>query len=150
MHKQKNFIFYFFTIIIFGILISFPINYILISKNIIKLDTFDNNKTFIKKENTFLDKIENKLLEKENIIINKTTNYFPGYMSITHNFYETNLKIDSLFTNDVYLKNNSDNEYLFYNNKYDFFHLVNNLSKEDMDERLNNQIDFYNNLSNTN
>jgi hypothetical protein len=146
MKKENNFIVYGFLIIILGVMLSYPIKYVLISKGIIQFGQTDNWQYYDAKGKNLAGKIKDKIMSVETNIDNRTTNYFPFYLNITSFFYNTNIKIDSLFSDDVFVKTNSDSEYLFYNTKDKFYHLYNHLSNDEMDKRLNNQINFYNDI----
>ena len=62
-------------------------------------------------------------------------------------FYNFNIKMDSLFSDKVYVKANYDGENLFYDKENNFYFLLNNLSSEELNSRIKTQISFYNDIS---
>lgn len=141
--KKDRFIIAVFLVIIFGVLVLYPVKYLLIKTDKISFNSSDNWKTYEKSGNLIKDKV----MALETAIDNRTTNYFPLYEKITSGFYNFNIKLDSLFSSKVYIKSNSDGENLFYDNQNNFYFLLNNLSSEQLNNRLKNQISFYNDIN---
>lgn len=141
--KKDRFIISVFLVIIFGVFVLYPVKYLLIKTDKISFNSSDNWKTYEKSGNLIKDKV----MALETAIDNRTTNYFPLYEKITSGFYNFNIKLDSLFSSKVYIKSNSDGENLFYDNQNDFYFLLNNLSSEQLNNRLKNQIFFYNDIN---
>lgn len=141
--KKDRFIIAVFLVIIFGVFVLYPVKYLLIKIDKISFNSSDNWKTYEKSGNLIKDKV----MALETAINNRTTNYFPLYEKITSGFYNFNIKLDSLFSSKVYIKSNSDGENLFYDNQNNFYFLLNNLSSEQLNNRLKNQISFYNDIN---
>lgn len=141
--KKDRFIISVFLVIIFGVFVLYPVKYLLIKIDKISFNSSDNWKTYEKSGNLIKDKV----MALETAIDNRTTNYFPLYEKITSGFYNFNIKLDSLFSSKVYIKSNSDGENLFYDNQNNFYFLLNNLSSEQLNNRLKNQISFYNDIN---
>lgn len=141
--KKDRFIIAVFLVIIFGVFVLYPVKYLLIKTDKISFNSSDNWKTYEKSGNLIKDKV----MALETAIDNRTTNYFPLYEKITSGFYNFNIKLDSLFSSKVYIKSNSDGENLFYDNQNNFYFLLNNLSSEQLNNRLKNQISFYNDIN---
>lgn len=141
--KKDRFIISVFLVIIFGVFVLYPVKYLLIKTDKISFNSSDNWKTYEKSGNLIKDKV----MALETAIDNRTTNYFPLYEKITSGFYNFNIKLDSLFSSKVYIKSNSDGENLFYDNQNNFYFLLNNLSSEQLNNRLKNQIFFYNDIN---
>ncbi|MBR1413246.1 MAG: hypothetical protein IJ574_01065 [Bacilli bacterium] len=142
--KKDNFIFYTFLIIIFGIFIYVPIKQVLISLHIIDFYKSDNWKLVEKSD----DYIYDKIMSLEANIENRYDNYFPFYEHINGAFYNSIINIDSIYLKDIYLKDNIDMDRIFYSKENDFLYLVNRYSYEELDNRLNTQVDFYNSINN--
>lgn len=128
--------------IIFSIFLFVPIKEVLIHFNVLDFYKTDNWKIVPKSSNPIYDKVESLKANLEN----RYNNYFPFYTYINSYFYKTVIKIDSLFNNDVYLKDNNDLDHIFYDKENNFFYLVNNYSKEEIENRLNEQANFYNDI----
>lgn len=141
--KKDRFIIAVFLVIIFGVFVLYPVKYLLIKTDKISFNSSDNWKTYEKSGNLIKDKV----MALETAIDNRTTNYFPLYEKVTSGFYNFNIKLDSLFSSKVYIKSNSDGENLFYDNQNDFYFLLNNLSSEQLNNRLKNQVSFYNDIN---
>lgn len=92
--------------------------------------------------------LKDVVMSVETAIDNRTVNYFPFYNDVTSTFYKLNIKLDSLFSDKVYVKANYDGENLFYDKENNFYFLLNNLSSEELDSRIKTQISFYNDISN--
>ena len=132
----------FFLVIIFSIFLFVPIKEVLIHLNVLNFYKTDNWKIIPKSNDPIYDKIESLKANLEN----RYNNYFPFYVDINSYFYKSVIKIDSLFNNDIYLKDNNDLDHIFYDKKNNFFYLVNNYSKEEIENRLNEQAAFYNDI----
>lgn len=142
--KKKRILFYTFLLIIYGVLVFYPIKFVLVKLNIMSFSATDNWKFYKSSGKNLL--IE-KIYSLENSVDNYAINYFPFFNEINSGFYDANIKIDHLFNKNVFVKTNTDNEYLFYN--FDgYYYLINSLSEDEMNKRLDNQIKFYNDLSN--
>lgn len=131
-------------IIIFSVFIFVPIKEVMIHLGLTSFYKGDNWK-IVDKSN---DPIYDKVMSLETNIENRFNNYFPFYNKINNVFYSFNSKIDSIYLNDVYLKDNNDNEHMFLDKDNNLYYLVNHYSDKELDERLNNQIDFYNDINN--
>ena len=131
-------------IIIFSVFVFVPIKELLIHIGIVDFYKGDNWKIVNKTNNPIKDKIAS--LEAN--IENRYNNYFPFYDTINSLYYSTIIDIDSLYLDDVYLKNNNDNDLLFYDKKNNFYYLTNHYSNEELNDRLNKQVNFYNDISN--
>lgn len=132
------------------VLIFFPIKHILIVKGVTTLNLTDNWKFFEpQKENNFIDKFQNFFNSKKLSIENRITNYFPFYIELNEFYQDLNFNGNRLlYSESVPIKVNSNNEFIFYNNKEDFYYLENNFTNEDLDKMMQKQIVFFNNLSN--
>ncbi|MBR1417115.1 MAG: hypothetical protein IJ572_04785 [Bacilli bacterium] len=142
--KKNNFISIAFVFIIFFVFIWTIVKQGLITLHIISFDKTDNWQVV---EATG-DKIYDKIKSFEVGIENRVNNYFPNYIGINDLFYTSIMKIDSLYLNDIYLKNNRDNEKVFFNKTKNFYYIVNNYSEKELDNKMNDQISFFNELSN--
>ena len=114
--------------------------------NIITYNNSSNMKYYTPTGTNTFGKIKDKIMGIETSIDNKAANYFPLYTNINSLYYKANMKLDSLLSNEIYVKNNSDDEYIIFNNKDNFYYTINNLSNEEMDLNLENQISFYNDI----
>lgn len=142
MKKDKSII-VLFLIIVFGVFAFYPVKYILLKTNKLNLISSDNWKTYEKSGN----RIKDLVMNLETAIDNRTVNYFPFYNDVTSAFYNFNIKMDSLFSDKVYVKANYDGENLFYDKENNFYFLLNNLSSEELNSRIKTQISFYNDIS---
>ena len=136
---SKTFIF-----IIFFVLIFVVVKTGLITLHVIDFYKGDNWKVVEKSD----DPIYDKIMSLETNIENRINNYFPLYQNINSIYYYSIIDIDSLYLRDIYLKNNSDNEKLFFNKNNSTYFIVNNYSDEELEKRLNEQINRYVNLAN--
>lgn len=144
-NSSNKFLIYGFFFILFLFLILYPVNFILINKEIIT-NNFTN--TYNLKEETNLD---NKIYNIKNKIETMTNNYFPFANEI--NMYyrgfknSTNQKLYTLTGHDfTYLGTNSSSEYLYQNNKDNYYILQNYKPNFELDERLDKMISFYNKI----
>lgn len=142
MKKDKTII-VLFLIIVFGVFAFYPVKYVLLKTNKLNLISSDNWKTYEKSGN----RIKDLVMNLETAIDNRTVNYFPFYNDVTSAFYNFNIKMDSLFSDKVYVKANYDGENLFYDKENNFYFLLNNLSSEELNSRIKTQISFYNDIS---
>ena len=142
MKKDKTII-VLFLIIVFGVFAFYPVKYVLLKTNKLNLISSDNWKTYEKSGN----RIKDLVMSLETAIDNRTVNYFPFYNDVTSAFYNFNIKMDSLFSDKVYVKANYDGENLFYDKENNFYFLLNNLSSEELNSRIKTQISFYNDIS---
>ena len=77
--KKDKYLIVAFLVIIFGIFLAIPCNFLLNKLGFISIN-HDNFTTYQKKtENNIVDKLNNKIGSIENSIENKFTNYFPFY-----------------------------------------------------------------------
>lgn len=139
---KDRFIVFVFLIIIFVIFLFVPIKEVLLHFNI---GTFykTDNWTLVNKTN---DPIYDNVMRVESFISNRYNNYIPFYNSINNLFYSSIISADKTYENDIYLKNNSDNERIFYNVKNNFYYVVNTYSKDELNKRLSKQSYFYNRI----
>ena len=131
-------------VIIFLVFIFVPFKEILIHVGIINFYKGDNWKIVNKTTNPIKDKI----MSLEANIENRYNNYFPFYDKINSLYYNSVINIDSLYLSDIYLKNNNDSDLLFYDKEDKFYYLINHYSNEELNNRLNKQVNFYNDINN--
>ena len=141
--NKKMFIIIIF-VIIFGVFVFVPVKEILIHLGITNFYKGDNWK-IVEKSNS---KIKDKVMSLETNIENRYNNYFPFYEKINSVFYNTIVTIDGLYLDDIYLKDNNDLDHLFYDKNNGLFYLTNHYSNKELDERLNEQVEFYNDIKN--
>ncbi len=139
---KKNFISIIFLTTIFLVLIIIGIKQALITLRIINFEPSDNWKIVEKSK----DPIYDKVMSLEAAIENRVTNYFPLYNKINDFYYNSIMNIDSIYLNDIYLKDNRDNERLFYNKDNKFYFVTSKINKEEIEKRTLEYTDFYNNL----
>lgn len=148
--KKKNydlFIVLSFLVIIFGVLCWYPIKHILINRGLSELLITDNWVFYERNKTDFIGKITDFLKEKIVSIDNRTINYFPLYYQLNSSFYNINYNLNqSLYSNDVPIGLNADKQYIYYNKKDDFYYLKTAYNEEELKERLEKQITFFNNL----
>lgn len=130
--------------IIFGVFLFIPIKEVLIHFGIINFYKGDNWKIVEKSNN----KIKDKVMVLETNIENRYNNYFPFYEKINSLFYNTIIDIDGLYLNDIYLKDNNDLDHLFYDKNNNLYYLTNHYSNKELNDRLDNQVNFYNDIKN--
>ena len=140
---------------LFVIIISFACLYVIIYQGLItlgkvKFEKTDNWQTVEKTNNKIYDKIKSIEVGIEN----RVNNYFPFFNSINNLYYKSIIGIDSLYLNDIYLKDNSVGEKTFLNKKDKYYFLVNNYNDDELENKTKDQVSFYNkladNYSNTN
>lgn len=146
--KKDKYLAVAFLVVIFGIFLAIPFNFLLSKLGLVSIN-YDNFVSYeMKSENNFIDKINNKIGYLENSIQNKFTNYFPFYSDLNEIYQNVNFWGNSLFYKDVPIRTNSDGEYIFYDKNNKFYYLRGKYTYNELDERLDNQIKFFNNLSN--
>ena len=133
-----------FLIIIFSVFIFVPFKEVLIHFKLVDFYKTDNWKIVEKSNN----KIYDKIMSLESNIENRYNNYFPFYNKINSMYYNSIINIDGLYLNDIYLKDNSDFEHLFYEKENNLYYLTNHYSNNELEERLNNLVYFYNDIKN--
>ena len=131
-------------IIIFSVFVVVPVKEVLIHFGIVNFYKGDNWRVVNKSSNPIYDKV----ISLEANIENRFNNYFPFYNKINNAYYSINSKIDGIYLNDVYLKDNNDNEHMFLDKENNFYYLVNHYNSDELDKRLNAQAEFYNNIKN--
>lgn len=147
--KKNKFLIYSFLFIIFGVLCYLPIKFILIKLNIASLN-YDNFKVAeVKEGNSIFTRVDNKISSIKTNIENRVTNYFPFYSNINYGFSKINYNLNKLFYNDyVFLGTNSNNEYIYTNGES--LILRNSVNSKVLDDKFNNQIEFYKELAKEN
>ena len=145
--KKDKYLIVAFLVIIFGIFLAIPCNFLLNKLGFISIN-HDNFTTYQKKmEKNIFDKLNNKIGSIENSIENKFTNYFPFYNDLNEIYQNINFYGNSLIYDDIPVRTNSDGEYIFYNKKDEFYYLKGKYTHEELNDRLNIQLNFFNNLS---
>ena len=141
--NKRNFVIII-LVIIFMVFMFVPMKEVLIHFGLVQFYKGDNWKVVEKTKNPIYDRV----MSIEANIENRYNNYFPFYAKINNVFYNTNTFVDKLYLNNIYLKDNNDKEHLFLDKENDFYYLVNHYSNSELDERLNDQVDFYNDINN--
>ena len=141
--NKKVFVRIFLTIL-FAVFVFVPLKEVLIRLNIVDFYQTDNWVIIEKSDNPINDKI---LSVKANIE-NRYNNYFPFYNKINDLYFNSIINVDSLYLDNVYLKDNNDLDHLFYNKSNDYFYLTNRYSSQELDNRLEEQASFYNDINN--
>ena len=129
-------------VIIFGVFAFVPIKEVLIRVGIVTMYRGDNWKLIRKTK----DPIYDKVMGIETDIENRFNNYFPFSNKINSLYYQANTKIDELYSKNIYLKDDNDGEHLFLDKDNNFYYLVSQYSSSELEERMNNQISFYNDI----
>lgn len=130
------------------ILMFIGIKHVLIVKGIETLNMTDNWKFYEPQvEKNFIDKFENFFNSKKLNIENRITNYFPFYIELNELYQKANFKGNCFFYNNVPIKTNRNNEFIFYNDKDNFYYLENSFNEKDLNKRFSKQINFFNKLS---
>ena len=129
---------------LFSVFLFVPFKEVLIHTGIVKFYKSDNWEVVESTGN----KIYDKVLSLKANVENRYNNYFPFYNQINDLYFNSIINIDSLYLDDIYLKDNNDKDHIFYNKKDNFFFLINRYSKEELDKRMNEQVDFYNDINN--
>lgn len=149
MKNSNKFIVISFLIILYLVLLLYPINYILVSKEIIKI--YNPQVSKISESSGISSKAENI----RNNLEAKTINYFPLYNKI--NYIDSKLYIKSnsylynLLNKDfLSVGTNYDNEYIYKNIDEDFYILKSQYNEDELKKRIDSQIELYNYLSDSN
>ena len=135
--KSKKLLVMIFIIILYGVLLIYPVKIVLIKFEVMDFNVSDNWKYYTPTGTNIIGKVKDKIMSLETSIDNRATNYFPFFTGINSAYYKVNMKLDSLLSDEIYVKNNTDDEYIIYNKKHNFFYLINNLSTQ---ETCENQI----------
>lgn len=144
--QKKTFIILF-LVIIYGLLLMYPINYILVRKGKVVITNFYTSTPNL--TNGPFSKITNKLNTIKAKVVTKSVNYLFMYDKVN----EVNKKVNASLNKGLYnlmgydyypVGINHDGEYIFRNNEQ--YILRNNLSNEELDKRLDSQIEFFNSL----
>lgn len=147
MKQNDKFICITFLVMIFAVLAFYPIIYVLISKQIITLDYNNFKEAPLKEGNSVVTKIENKISSLKTSIENRVTNYFPFYSNINYLHSDINYVLNkSVYRkhNFTFLGMNTDNEYVYRNDK---FYILNSTVNDDiLKEKFEKQLDFYQKL----
>lgn len=147
MKKEKWFVICF-VAILFGVLGCYGVKQVLITLGKSSVVMTDNWQFFEpKEEKNKMDVLENKFNSLKTSLENRTNNYFPFYIQLNELYQGFNYKTNALFYENIPIKTNSDGEYLFYNQKDNFYYLETNLTKEELDKRLEKQVSFFNTLA---
>ncbi len=146
MKNSNKYICITFLIILYAVLLFYPINYILVLKGAIKIN--DPQTNMISNKSGISAKLENI----RNIMETKTINYFPLYNKI--NYFDSSLyiKVNSFIynlLNKAFLPigTNYDNEYIYKNIEQNYYILKTPYNTVELNKRINQQIAFYNYLS---
>ena len=139
--NKKLFVGLFFGFIFF-IFLFVPFKEVAIHFNILKHNKTDNWVVVEKSDNPIYD----KLMTAKYFVENRYNNYFPLYDNINSLYFNTIINIDSLYMNDIYLKDNNDGDHIFFDKTNNFFYLTNKYSSKELDERMNREVEFYNDI----
>ena len=146
MQKDKKIVIAF-LVILFGICLCIPCKFVLVKIGVMSIN-MDNFLEYKEKDvNNVVDKINNVVGRIENSVENKVTNYFPFYNVINSLYDKVDFTSNKILFKDVPIKKNSDGEYIFYDKVNDFYYLTNKYTSKELDERLDSQVKFFNNLS---
>lgn len=150
-NKRDKFFIITLSIILLSVLIWFPIKHVLISTGYLELQITNNWVFYEATQTTTLGKIDDFIEQKKVSIQNRVTNYFPFFNTLNSAFYKSVINTNKLIYGDDYPINlNSDQEYVFYNDEFDFYYLRNNHSEEDLAARVDKQVNFFNSLYESN
>jgi len=149
MKSSNKYIVVIFLIILYLVLLSYPINYILVSKGIIKV--YNPQASQISDGKGISAKIENI----RNNLEAKTINYFPLYNKINYidsEFYiKSNSYLYNLLDKDfLSVGTNYDNEYIYKNINKNFYILKSQYNEDELNKRIDSQLKLYNYLSSSN
>ena len=145
--KRDKIIIGVFLFVVFGVFLALPINFAISKVQHLEVNK-DNWVSYnAKTEKNFVDKINNKIGRIENAVENRITNYFPFYQTLNTFYQNFNFYTNKLVFNEVPIRTNSDGEYVFYDKNNEFYFLENKYSDKDLEERLNRQVNFFNELS---
>ena len=146
MQKDKKLVIVF-LVILFGICLCIPCKFVLVKIGVMSMN-MDNFLEYKEKDvNNVVDKINNVVGRIENSVENKVTNYFPFYNVINSLYDKVDFTSNKILFKDVPIKKNSDGEYIFYDKVNEFYYLTNKYTSKELDERLDSQVKFFNNLS---
>lgn len=150
--KKENILFIAMIFFIIGIVfIWILINHLLIMKGYKELQITDNWQFFEFTKTGLIGEIDDFVEDKKISLQNRLNNYFPFYQELTSSFYSQVINNNKLLYKDNYpISLNSDSEYVFYNNTYNFYYLINKRSESDLEKRVDSQIDFFNSLRKSN
>ena len=141
---KKKFLVVSFLVVIFGVFL-----WVIIKQGLVmlKLSSFEkgDNWQYVKKSN---DPIYDKVMTVEKFVENRVNNFFPFYSKVNGLYFDSVMNIDSLYLNDIYLKDNSDREHLFYNRDNSFYYVVNRFSNEEINNRIDRYVNYFNGLVN--
>ncbi len=147
MKKDKKFVILF-LVIIYGSFIWLGLKHVLIKLNVVEFIRTDNWQVYeAKKVNNIIDKLENKFSSLKVSVENRANNYFPFYIQINELYQGLNYHTNKLFYQNVPLKTNNANEYMFYNKDKKFYYYETSLDDEELNNRVDKQIDYFNNLA---
>lgn len=146
MQKDKKLVIVF-LVILFGICLCIPCKFVLVKIGVMSMN-MDNFLEYKEKDvNNVVDKINNVVGRIENSVENKVTNYFPFYNVINSLYDQVDFTSNKILFKDVPIKKNSDGEYIFYDKVNEFYYLTNKYTSKELDERLDSQVKFFNELS---
>ena len=146
MQKDKKLVIAF-LVILFGICLCIPCKFVLVKIGVMSMN-MDNFLEYKEKDvNNVVDKINNVIGRIENSVENKVTNYFPFYNVINSLYDKVDFTSNKILFKDVPIKKNSDGEYIFYDKVNEFYYLTNKYTSKELDERLDSQVMFFNNLN---
>ena len=94
-----------FLLVIYGVLLIYPIKIVLIKFGIINFNVSDNWKYYTPTGTNIFGKVKDKIMSLETSIDNRATNYFPFFTGINSSYYKVNMKLDSLLSEEIYVKN---------------------------------------------
>ena len=149
MKDSNKFIIIGFLAVLYLVLLLYPINYILVSKGIVKI--YDPQVSKVNPNSGIKAKLENI----RNNIETKTVNYFPLYNKINYMdnaiYIKSNTIVYKLLDKDfLSIGTNYDGEYIYKNINKDFYILKSQYNSDELDKRVNKQIKLYNYLSDIN
>jgi len=146
MQKDKKLVIAF-LVIVFGICLCIPCKFVLVKIGVMSIN-MDNFSEYKEKDvNNVVDKINNIVGRIENSVENKVTNYFPFYNEINSLYNKVDFASNKILFKDVPIKKNSDGEYIFYDKVNGFYYLTNKYTSKELNERLDSQVKFFNELS---
>ena len=131
-----------FIVMIFSVFLFVPFKEVLIHVGIANFYKTDNWEVVEKSSNPIYDKV----MTLKAFVENRYNNYFPFYNKINDLYYNSIINIDSLYLDEIYLKDNNDKDHIFYDKNNDFFFLTNRYSSSELDERMEEQLYFYNDI----
>lgn len=132
-----------FIIILYSVFFFVPAKEVLIRLHVIPYYKSANWET-VNKTN---DKIYDKIMTLESFVKNRYNNYFPLYNQINNAYYSAIINVDKTYLSDIYLKDNADNERIFHQADNKFFYVINKYRKDELENRLNEEASYYNEIS---